>query len=91
MKNEARLVAQCYNKEEGIDYDETYAPVVRLDSIHILLAFSYYTNFKLYQMDVKSSFLNDFIKETIFLSNLQVLNMKNILIIFSNLDDFIWS
>ncbi|GJW41167.1 retrovirus-related pol polyprotein from transposon TNT 1-94, partial [Tanacetum coccineum] len=57
------LVAQGYNQQEGIDYDETYAPVARLDSIRILLAYACALDFKLFQMDVKSAFLNGFINE----------------------------
>ncbi|GJX02831.1 ribosomal protein L7Ae/L30e/S12e/Gadd45 [Tanacetum coccineum] len=58
-RNKARLVAQGYNQQEGIDYDETYAPVARLKSIRILLAYACALDFKLFQMDVKSAFLND--------------------------------
>ncbi|GJW81013.1 copia protein [Tanacetum coccineum] len=58
-----RLVAQGYNQQEGIDYDETYAPVARLESIRILLAYACALDFKLFQMDVKSAFLNGFINE----------------------------
>ncbi|GKA13821.1 retrovirus-related pol polyprotein from transposon TNT 1-94 [Tanacetum coccineum] len=54
----SRLVAQGYNQQEGIDYDETYAPVARLESIRILLAYACALDFKLFQMDVKSAFLN---------------------------------
>ncbi|GKA79856.1 retrovirus-related pol polyprotein from transposon TNT 1-94 [Tanacetum coccineum] len=54
-RNKARLVAQGYNQQEGIDYDETYAPIARLDSIRILLAYACALDFKLYQMDVKSA------------------------------------
>ncbi|GKC09233.1 retrovirus-related pol polyprotein from transposon TNT 1-94 [Tanacetum coccineum] len=57
------LVAQGYNKQKGIDYDEAYAPVARLDSIKILLAYAYALDFKLFQMDLKSAFLNGFINE----------------------------
>nr|GEV83980.1 copia protein [Tanacetum cinerariifolium] len=62
-QNKARLVAQGYNQQEGIDYDETYAPVDRLESIRILLAYACALDFKLFQMDVKSAFLNSFINE----------------------------
>ncbi|GKD18669.1 retrovirus-related pol polyprotein from transposon TNT 1-94 [Tanacetum coccineum] len=62
-QNKARLVAQGYNQQEGIDYDETYAPVARLESIRILLAYACALDFKLFQMDVKSAFLNCFINE----------------------------
>ena len=63
VRNKARLVAQGYSQEEGIDYDETYTPIARLKSIRLLLAFACYMGFKLFQMDVKSAFLNGFIKE----------------------------
>ncbi|GJW51168.1 retrovirus-related pol polyprotein from transposon TNT 1-94 [Tanacetum coccineum] len=63
-----RSVAHGYNQQEGIDYDETYAPVVRLESIRILLAISYANDFKLYQMDVKSAFQNSFINEEIYVA-----------------------
>ncbi|GJS62357.1 retrovirus-related pol polyprotein from transposon TNT 1-94 [Tanacetum coccineum] len=65
-RNKARLVAQGYKQQEGIDYDETYAPVARLDSIRILLAYACALNFKLYQMDVKSAFFNGFINEEVY-------------------------
>ncbi|GJZ52569.1 retrovirus-related pol polyprotein from transposon TNT 1-94 [Tanacetum coccineum] len=58
IKNKARLVAQGYNQQEGIDYDVTFTPVVRLEAIRIFLVFSTYMNFIVYQMDVKSTFLN---------------------------------
>nr|GEX38707.1 copia protein [Tanacetum cinerariifolium] len=63
----ARLVAHGYNHQEDIDYDETYAPVARLDSIRILLAYAHALDFKLFQMNVKSAFLNGFIKDENFL------------------------
>ncbi|GJZ21336.1 retrovirus-related pol polyprotein from transposon TNT 1-94 [Tanacetum coccineum] len=65
-RNKARLVAQGYNQQEGIDYDETYAPVARLESIRILLAYACALDFKLFQMDVKSAFLNGFISEEVY-------------------------
>ncbi|GJS20072.1 retrovirus-related pol polyprotein from transposon TNT 1-94 [Tanacetum coccineum] len=61
--NKARLVAQGYNQQEGIDYDETYASVARLEFIRILLAYACALYFKLFQMHVKSSFLNGFLNE----------------------------
>ncbi|GJW63972.1 retrovirus-related pol polyprotein from transposon TNT 1-94 [Tanacetum coccineum] len=67
-RNKARLVAQGYNQQEGIDYDETYAPVARLESIRILLAYACALDFKLFQMDVKSVFLNDFINEEVYVA-----------------------
>ncbi|GJT60178.1 copia protein [Tanacetum coccineum] len=67
-RNKARLVAQGYNQQEGIDYDETYAPVARLESIRILLAYACALDFKLFQMDVKSAFLNGFINEEVYMA-----------------------
>ncbi|XP_073154013.1 uncharacterized mitochondrial protein AtMg00820-like [Henckelia pumila] len=58
IKNKARLVSQGYRQEEGIDYDETYAPVDRLKAIRMFLAYASFKDFKVYQMDVKSAFLN---------------------------------
>ena len=58
---------------EGIDFDETFTPVVRLESIRILLAISSHLNFKLYQMDVKSAFLNGMLQEEVYVNNRRVL------------------
>ena len=66
IRNKARLVAQGYSQEEGIDFDETFAPVARLEAIRMLLAFACFKNFKLYQMDVKSTFLNGYINEEVY-------------------------
>jgi hypothetical protein len=65
-RNKARLVAKGYSQVEGFDFDETYVPVARFESIRILLAYATYHGFKLYQMDVKSAFLNGPIKEEIY-------------------------
>jgi hypothetical protein len=65
-RNKARLIAKGYSQVEGLDFGETYAPVVRLESIHILLAYATYHGFKLYQMDVKSVFRNGPIKEEVY-------------------------
>jgi hypothetical protein len=59
-------VAKGYSQVEGLDFDETYAPVASLESIRILLAYATYHGFKLYQMDVKSAFLNGPIKEEVY-------------------------
>jgi hypothetical protein len=59
-------MANGYSQVKGLDFDETYAPVARLESIHILLVYATYHGFKLYQMDVKSSFLNGPIKEEVY-------------------------
>nr|GEU52779.1 retrovirus-related Pol polyprotein from transposon TNT 1-94 [Tanacetum cinerariifolium] len=67
-QNKARLVAQGYNQQEGIDYDETYAQVARFKSIRILLAYACTLDFKLFPMDVKSAFLNGFINEEVYVA-----------------------
>jgi len=59
------LFAKGYNQEEGIDYDETYVPIARLEAIRLLLAFAWIMDIKLYQMDLKSAFLNGYIEEEI--------------------------
>ena len=66
IKNKARLVAQRYSQEERIDFEETYVPVARLEVIKILLTFVVSQSVKLFQMDVKSAFLNGYIKEEVY-------------------------
>jgi hypothetical protein len=66
VRNKARLVARGYTQVEGIDFGETYAPVARLEAIRILLAYANYINILLYQMDVKSAFLNGVIDEEVY-------------------------
>ncbi|WVZ52324.1 LOW QUALITY PROTEIN: hypothetical protein U9M48_003396 [Paspalum notatum var. saurae] len=66
VRNKARLLAQGFCQKEGIDYEETFAPVARLEAIRILLAFAASKGFKLQQMDVKSAFLNGFIEEEVY-------------------------
>ncbi|KAK1651987.1 hypothetical protein QYE76_069792 [Lolium multiflorum] len=66
VRNKARLVAQGFSQVEGIDFGETYAPVARLESIRILLAYASHHNFKLQQMDVKSAFLNGPLHEEVY-------------------------
>ncbi|KAK0583735.1 hypothetical protein LWI29_002305 [Acer saccharum] len=66
VRNKARLVAQGYSQIEGIDFEETFAPVARLESIRLLLSISCVHKFKLHQMDVKSAFLNGFLQEEVF-------------------------
>lgn len=63
MKNKARLVVQRYCKEEGVDFDEIFAPAAILESIKMMLAFAYYYDFVIYEMDVKSIFQNGFLQE----------------------------
>jgi hypothetical protein len=65
-RNKVQLVAKGYSQVEGLYFDETYARVARLESIRILLTYATYHDFKLYQMDVKSAFLNGPIKEDVY-------------------------
>jgi hypothetical protein len=64
-RNKARLVAKGYSQVEGLDFDKTFAPVARLESICILLAYTTHHDFKLYQMNIKSAFLNGSIMEEV--------------------------
>jgi hypothetical protein len=66
VRNKSRLVAQCYSQKDGIDYEETFAPVACLEAIRILLSFSVAKRFKLYQMDVMRAFLNGFLEEKVY-------------------------
>ncbi|GJY13913.1 putative ribonuclease H-like domain-containing protein [Tanacetum coccineum] len=68
VRNKARLVAQGYRQEEGIDYDEVFAPVARIEAIRIFLAFASYMGFIVYQMDVKSAFLYGTTDEEVYVS-----------------------
>jgi hypothetical protein len=65
-RNKARLVLQGFTQIEGLNFGEAYAPVARLESIHILLAYATHHDFKLYQMDVKSAFLNGPLSELVY-------------------------
>ncbi|KAK6146420.1 hypothetical protein DH2020_020289 [Rehmannia glutinosa] len=66
VRNKARLVAKGYCQEEGIDFDETFAPVARLEAIRMFLAYATHKNFIVYQMDVKSAFLNGLLEEEVY-------------------------
>ncbi|GKD52275.1 retrovirus-related pol polyprotein from transposon TNT 1-94, partial [Tanacetum coccineum] len=66
LSEEEPKKAQGYNQQEGINYDETFAPIARIEAIRIFLAFATYMNFIVYQMDVKSAFLNEKLKEEVY-------------------------
>ncbi|GJT16838.1 putative ribonuclease H-like domain-containing protein [Tanacetum coccineum] len=68
VRNKARLVAQGHRQEEGIDYDEVFAPVARIEAIRLFLAFASYMGFLVYQMDVKSAFLYGEIEEEVYVT-----------------------
>ncbi|GJZ86999.1 retrovirus-related pol polyprotein from transposon TNT 1-94 [Tanacetum coccineum] len=68
LKNKDRLVARGYRQEEGIDFEESFAPVARLEAIRIFLAFAAHMNMVVYQMDVKTAFLNGNLREEVYVS-----------------------
>ncbi|GKA12826.1 retrovirus-related pol polyprotein from transposon TNT 1-94 [Tanacetum coccineum] len=67
-KNKASLVAHGYRQEEGIDFEESFAPVARLEAVRIFLAYAAHMNIIVYQMDVKTTFLNDILREEVYVS-----------------------
>ena len=75
VRNKAWLIVQGYNQEEGIDFDETFASVAKIEAIRLLLTFVCHMDFKLFQMDVKSAFLMVSFKKRYMLSNLPVLRV----------------
>ncbi|GKD06725.1 retrovirus-related pol polyprotein from transposon TNT 1-94 [Tanacetum coccineum] len=66
LKNKARLVTKGYRQEEGIDFEESFAPVARVEAIRIFLAYAAHNNMVVFQMDVKTTFLNGILKEEVF-------------------------
>nr|GEW13008.1 retrovirus-related Pol polyprotein from transposon TNT 1-94 [Tanacetum cinerariifolium] len=68
LKNKDRLVARDYSQEEGIDFEESFAPVARLEAIRIFLAYAVHKNMVVYQMDVKTAFLNGNLREEVYVS-----------------------
>ncbi|GJU06259.1 retrovirus-related pol polyprotein from transposon TNT 1-94 [Tanacetum coccineum] len=64
--NKARLVAKGYRQEEGVDFEESFAPVVRLEAVRIFVSYAAYKSFTIYQMDVKTDFLNVPLKEEVY-------------------------
>nr|GFA80260.1 copia protein [Tanacetum cinerariifolium] len=66
IRNKARLVAVGYSQQEGIDYNETFTPVARIEAIRLFLAYAAHKDFTVFQMDVKTSFLNGILKEEVY-------------------------
>nr|GFC13231.1 hypothetical protein [Tanacetum cinerariifolium] len=66
IRNKARLVVVGYSQQEGIDYDETFAPVARIEAIRLFLAYVAHKDFTVFQMDVKTAFLNEILKEEVY-------------------------
>jgi hypothetical protein len=77
VRNKAHLVAQGFSQVKGLDFGETFAPVARLEAVRILLAFAASKGFKLYQMDVKSAFLNGVIQEEVYVRQPLVSRVPN--------------
>jgi hypothetical protein len=71
VRNKAHLVAQGYTQIEGTNFHETFAPVAKLESIRILLSIACHLEFKLYQMDIKSAFLNGILQEEVYVEQLK--------------------
>ncbi|GJV47920.1 integrase, catalytic region, zinc finger, CCHC-type containing protein [Tanacetum coccineum] len=71
LKNKVRLVVKGYRQEEGIDFEESFAPVARIEVIRIFLAYVAYKNMVVFQMDVKTTFLNRILKEEVYVSQLE--------------------
>ena len=69
IRNKTRLVAQGYNQVEGVNFDETFSPIACIESTRVLLALACHLKFKLYQMDVKSAFLNGFLNEEVYVGH----------------------
>lgn len=84
IRNKAHLVAQGYTQVKGMDYGETYAPVARLESIRILLAYANHHDITLYQMDIKSAFLNGEMEEEVYVKQPLALLILRKLIMSTN-------
>nr|GEW96275.1 integrase, catalytic region, zinc finger, CCHC-type, peptidase aspartic, catalytic [Tanacetum cinerariifolium] len=68
IRNKARLVAKGYAQEEGIDFEESFTPVARLEAVRIFVAYAAHKYFPIYQMDVKTEFLNGPLKEEVYVA-----------------------
>ncbi|GJR28612.1 retrovirus-related pol polyprotein from transposon TNT 1-94 [Tanacetum coccineum] len=68
IRNKARLVAKGYAQEEGVDFEESFAPVARLEAVRIFVAHAAHKSFPIYQMDVKTAFLNGPLKEEVYVA-----------------------
>ena len=75
----ARLVAKGYRQVQGVDYDETFSPVAKLKSVRIMLAIAAFYDYEIWQMDVKTAFLNGFLKEELYMMQPEVLSILRML------------
>ncbi|GKC04606.1 retrovirus-related pol polyprotein from transposon TNT 1-94 [Tanacetum coccineum] len=69
VRNKTRLVAKGYKQEEGIDFEESFAPVARLEAVRMFIAYVAHKNITIFQMDVKTAFLNGPLKEEVYVSS----------------------
>ena len=70
VKHKARLVAKGYVQQQGVDFDEVFAPVARLETVRVLLALAAHGNWEIHHMDVKSAFLNGNLQEEVYVTQL---------------------
>ncbi|GKC38468.1 retrovirus-related pol polyprotein from transposon TNT 1-94 [Tanacetum coccineum] len=84
IRNKSRLVAKGYKQEEGIDFEESFALVARLESVRMFIAYVAHKHFTIFQMDVKTAFLNGPLKEEVMLANLMDLSTQTFLIMFTS-------
>ena len=75
IRNKVRLVCKGYSQIEGIDFEETFAQVARVEAIRMFLAFSCSKRFKIYQMDIKSAFMNGELKREVYMEQLEGFNL----------------
>ncbi|KAK6143169.1 hypothetical protein DH2020_023517 [Rehmannia glutinosa] len=91
VRNKARLIAKGYCQEDDRDFDETFAPVARLEAIRMFLAYVAHKNFTVYQMDVKSAFLNELLEEQVYVEQPPGFERKkSLLLIQIYMDDIIF-
>nr|GEY82298.1 hypothetical protein [Tanacetum cinerariifolium] len=100
LKNKARLVVRGYHQEEGINFEESFAPVARLEAIRIFLAYAAHKNMVVYQMDVKTAFFNGNLREEVYVSqpdgfvdqdNPNHVNENDLLLVQIYVDDIIFA
>lgn len=77
VRNKARLVCKGYAQVEGVDYEETFAPMARLEAIIMFLAFASHKKLKVYQMDVKSAFLNGYLEDKVYIEQPNGFQLSN--------------
>jgi len=77
VRNKARLVCKGYSQVEGVDFEETFAPVARIEVVRLFIAFSAFKDFKVYQMDVKSAFLNGDLEEEVYIEQPDGFQLSN--------------